>query len=1023
MTQQFKTLIVAAFVVVCALSANAQKNVDTEQQERLYRQAMDLFEKQKFAAAQNVFDAIAEAQKGRGDVSTADACYYAAVCSERLDNDDAAFRLEQFLRLYPQSGRCNMARFYLGNFYYSRGDLAKALEYYREVNVAEVEFNHKAEFNFKMGYCLFDAGRYREAQKLFAQQVGGKSKYAASSLYYYAHIQYMQGEYEPALRNFRELQKDRRFTRIVPSYIARIYYYLGREDELLQMAPQLLQDEETFRRDEIRQMIGEVYFNRGEYARALEQYRAVAQGNDDGAGRCTPQDNDYQIGYCYYQLGNYDSAAAYLVRKTVCSDSVAQNALYLLADCYLKNGRKSDARSMFLQASKMDFDPKIKEESLFNYAKLGCELKQNPYNESIHSFENYLKNYPKTTHRTEIQEILTSLYCTTKNYKDAITMLERIPQRNAALEQAYQRAVVNRGVELMNKGDLEQALTHFDKGVKINAVPRMTADASYLSGEASYRLGRFTAADKSITRFINSSYSRSSAYAVPARYTYGYLKMKQKRYDEAQDAFEQVVALSGSGTDRSIVDDANNRLGDCHYIGSRYDDAIRYYSKVIDGKGRDADYATYQKAMSFGAQGRNSEKLTYLNYIFERYENSPLASKAMLEIANTYLAFDNNEMAMTYYSNFIKQYPNSAYVKNALLSMGLIYYNTERDEQALQTFDRLLTNYPATDEARDALSAVKNIYIARGQVDEYFAYVKRTTNTTISTAEQDSTTFVAVEARYGEGDYEAASTGFERYLNRFPNGLFSLKARYCLADSYMRLGQFDKALPLYEAVASAGKNSYTERALIAGADIALSLKQYNKSKELYTRLVEGAESSASLLQGRIGLVRSASALADHNLLIDSGRKLLADDKAPAELRDETLLLMSRSCFDNNINDSAFYYYSKLESSSNGEYSGEALCRKAEILYLRQDYDASERIVEAVVSDASSDYWLAYAFVIWADIYKARGNNLQAKQTLQSIIDNYDGAELVQIATQRLNAIIDEENRAASKEEEELIIEL
>ncbi|MBR1850940.1 MAG: tetratricopeptide repeat protein [Bacteroidales bacterium] len=1020
MTQRTIILVVTLFLTALLPHANAQKTTPTEAQTELYRQGMDLFGKQKYAAAQHIFDQAANNRQSQNDLATADACYYAAVCSERLDNDDAAFRLEQFLRLYPQSNRCNMARFYLGNFYYSRTDLTRALSYYREVVPNEIEYGHRAEYNFKTAYCLFDAGRYKEASSLFAQQVGGRSKYASSSLYYYAHIQYMQGEYESSLRNFRELQQDKRFARIVPSYIARIYYYLGREDELLQMAPQLLQDEETFRRNEIHQMIGQTYFNRGEYARALEQYRANA---DADADRCTPQDNDYQIGYCHYQLGNYDSAATYLVRKTTCDDSVAQNALYLLADCYLKTNRKSEARSIFLQASTMKHDPKIKEEALFNYAKLGCELKQNPYNESIHSFENYLKSYPKTKHRTEIQEILTSLYCTTKNYKDAITMLEKIPQRNSALEQAYQRAVINRGVELMNQGELGSALEHFDKAVKINAVPKMTTDASYLSGETSYRQGRYAAADKSLTRFINSSFSRSSAYALPARYTYGYLKMKQKHYDDAQEAFEQLLALDDGSLDRTVIDDANNRLGDCHYINSHYDDAIRYYTKVIDSRGRDADYATYQKAMAYGAQGRNSEKLTYLNYIFERFDNSPLSSKAMLEIANTYLAFDNNEMAMTYYTNFVKKYPRSAYVKNALLSMGLIYYNTERDEQALQTFDRLLTNYPGTDEARDALAAIKNIYMAQNRVDEYFAYVGRATNVAISTAEQDSTTFLAVETRYDDGQYSQAAEGFERYLKKFPKGLFALKARYYLADSYMHLGRPEDALPLYQTIAAGSKNSYTERSIAAAAEIAYNLQNYATAKELYTRLATEAESAASRLQGHMGMVRTAAALTDHNLLMKSGRTLLADTKATVENRDEALVLMSRSCFDNNMLDSAYTYYSNLTSSANGEYSGEALCRQAEIQYLRHNYDQSEAIIKTIINDASSDYWLAYAFIIWADIYKARGNNLQAKQTLQSIIDNYDGDELVKIATERLNAIAAEENRPQPTGDDEIIIEL
>lgn len=81
------------------------------------------------------------------------------------------------------------------------------------------------------------------------------------------------------------------------------------------------------------------------------------------------------------------------------------------------------------------------------------------------------------------------------------------------------------------------------------------------------------------------------------------------------------------------------------------------------------------------------------------------------------------------------------------------------------------------------------------------------------------------------------------------------------------------------------------------------------------------------------------------------------------------------------------------------------------------------MIEGIVSDASSDYWLAYSFILWADIYYARGNNLQAKQTLQSIIDNYDGEDLVGVARQKLDAIVAAEQPAPQPEEEEIVIDI
>ncbi len=1023
-----KILLYAAVVPLIAFHftlCQAQKNVDGQSQRELYRQAMDLYQKQKYAAAQQIYDQIAS-QAAQADLTAADACYYAAVCSEKLDNDDAYYRLEEFLRLYPQSSRCNMARFYLGNFYYARGDYDRALEYYRTVDDADIEYDHRSEYNFKVGYCHFQKGDTQKAARYFSQQVGGRSKYAASSLYYYAHIQYSNGQYDLALRNFRELQKDKKFAKIAPAYIGRIYYYLGREDEFLEMAPSLLADKNALKRDEIYRMMGEIYFNRGEYKKALEQYRNVEQSQST-AGNCTPQDIDYQVGYSYYMTGDYAKAAEHLVKKTSCHDSVAQSALYVLADCYVKLDRKRDARSMMLQASKMDYNRKIKEDALFNYAKLSCELNENAMGESIRSMENYLKRYPNSVHKTEVQEILTELYCSTNNYKEAIRLLEQIPSRNAELEQAYQRAVLNHGIELSNSGKKKEGAEMYAKAVQINAVPKITADANYLLGEYQYNNSQLDKAEKSLNKMLLSSYKNSSAYANDARYTYGYLLMQRGRYDEAQAVFDELSGRLASASGKKGVamrNDVWNRLGDCLYVQSMFPESIVQYDKVIAAKGKDADYATYQKALAFGAQGKNSDKLTYLNYIFERFDNSPLRSKAMLEIANTYMMCDNNEMAMTYYSNFVKQYPQSVYVKTALLNQGLIYYNTDRDEQALKTFDRLLTEYPGTDEARDALGTVKNIYIAQNRVDDYFSYVKRTTKVTISTVEQDSTTFLAVEGRYQEGDYENAAAGLESYLSKFPNGLFAVKAHYLLADCYFRQGQNDRALPHFVEVASAGKNQYSERSLYNAANIAYNLGDFRKAATLYQRLSEGAESDNSLLQGEIGGLRCAAALHRHSDVMEAGNRLIAESKATADLKEEAWLAMARSCFDNNLFDSAYTYYGHITTSSNGEYNGEARCRQAEIM-IRQGRSAeAERMIEAIVSDASSDYWLAYSFILWADIYYARGNSLQATQTLQSIIDNYDGEDLVSVARQKRDAIIAmEQNQSTGTEEDDIIIEL
>ncbi|MBR5352632.1 MAG: tetratricopeptide repeat protein [Bacteroidales bacterium] len=1042
--QRIKSLLVIAVMMMAVQPVFGQKSSSDEGVRQLYRQAVDLYQKEKYASAQHLFDKLTADAAGVDEEMAREACFYGAVCAERLGNSDADFRLTEFLRRYPQNKHTNMANFYLGNYHYAAGDYAKALKYYKKVPAREVEYGHRSEYNFKVGYCYFVDEDYAEAKKYFSQDINGRTKYTNASLYYYAHLQYMEGKYDLALRNFEKLQSDNKFAKIVPSYVARIYYYLGKNDELLQMAPTLLLEEDVFKKNEIRQMVAEVYFNRGEYKNALDYYTAAMRNRDreetaavqdvapaTGKGRksqtpvaCTPQDSYYQIGYCHYMLHQYDSAQFYLGKKTACDDSVAQSALYVLGDVDIKLGRKNEARSMFLQASKMDYDPKIKEDALFNYAKLSYELNANPYNESIRSFEDYLAKYPKSVHKAEVQEILSSLYFTTRNYKDALTLIEKIPDRTPLMNQAYQRIVINRGIEVFNTGNMKTAASYFQKAAKINALPKYTTDAYYLYAESRYRMGDYDAAGKTLDRFMVSSNATTSPYYRQALYTHGYLCMKRNNIADAADDFKIFLRLADKSIDKHQVNDVNNRLGDCSYLDSKYADAIKYYDRVIEAEDADADYATYQKALCYGAMGKYHDKLTYLNQIFERYNQSPLAPKALFEIGNTYLVCDNNEMALLYFNNFRTRYPQNSLVKTALLNMGLIYYNTDRNNEALDVFDQLLTHYAGTDEARDALSTVKNIYVSQNRVDEYFTYVKRTTKTNVSTVEQDSTLYMSAENLYMNGDCESSVKSFESYLSKFPEGLFHLQAHYYAADCLFRNGQNEQALPHYEAVAAASRNSYTERSLHNAANIAYNLNNFTKALDLYGQLVEVAENANNRLAGRVGYLRSWVHLAQRDSIVSAARMLLAEPKITDELRDEARISMARSYYETSATyPQADSIYALLTTSTNGDYSGEASYRRAEMRFLQADYDASERVIETITAAPVSDYWLAKSFILWADIFHARGNNLQAKQTLQSIIDNYDGDDLVQVALQKRNAILEEEKPVQQPEEEEIVIEL
>ena len=91
--------------------------------------------------------------------------------------------------------------------------------------------------------------------------------------------------------------------------------------------------------------------------------------------------------------------------------------------------------------------------------------------------------------------------------------------------------------------------------------------------------------------------------------------------------------------------------------------------------------------------------------------------------------------------------------------------------------------------------------------------------------------------------------------------------------------------------------------------------------------------------------------------------------------------------------------------SQGTDAAEAQYYLARIAFDRSDLPQAEKMAFALINGyPSADYWRVKSFLLLSDIYAAGGNVFQARQTLQSIIDNYEGEDLRNEAIEKLNQL-------------------
>ena len=137
------------------------------------------------------------------------------------------------------------------------------------------------------------------------------------------------------------------------------------------------------------------------------------------------------------------------------------------------------------------------------------------------------------------------------------------------------------------------------------------------------------------------------------------------------------------------------------------------------------------------------------------------------------------------------------------------------------------------------------------------------------------------------------------------------------------------------------------------------------------------------------------------------------------------MILAESFFDNGNFQKAEKVFTDLSKNSETSIGAEATYMLAYLSFLNDSLQQAETNIYQLANDFTADYWIAKGFILLSEIYAQKGNHFQAKATLESIIENYQGEELLIVARKKFEAILQKEISAAEREENqpEIVIEI
>ncbi len=1008
---------IALLYVLCLgfTTLHAQSTAVFTEADLSYKKGMDFYQQGLFGKAQeefhNTLTLLQPVNEPDAVLLRTKAELHYAKSAVQLKLPDGEKLILDFIRKYKPDPMAMQALTEIAKYYYDAKEYEKAINFYDQVDWSGLAKAQRDEARFRLGYSYFVTKQFAKAKREFVQIKDVRNDYYEPTNYYLGLCYFFEGNYRDAISALKVAERNIRFKDQIPYYICQIYFAERQYDELIAYAKPLVGNANAARSKEIQQLLGQAYFEKGDYKSALPYLEFYAERS----GKLR-EEEFYQLGYAQYATGNYRKAARSFEELSSVNSKLGQYAMYYLGDSYLRLDQKSSARTAFASARRMNYDVSVQEDALFNYAKLSYELKDP--REAITALQGIR---PESKYFVEAQSLMSEIFLNYRDYKQAMEIIEKMPNRTPAIRETYQKVTYLRGLQLLQQGDLPVARRHLDISLQdpINAEYR--ALATYWLGDIAYRDKDYNNSIRQLNQFLtlakNLRNLPDESSLFTANYLQGYNYLKQENYNAALGFFRE--AVDGIKRNRSfikseavrdqILGDATMRAADCFFKRNQYNDAIKLYDEAINARYKGFEYAMYQKAIIEGLRNRPTEKILALDRLVKDFPNSEFADDALLAIGSTYQELGQLNQAIAPLRQLVTNYKGkSDLINQALLRLGLISYNQANLEGAINYYKQVFSNNPDPNEAALALAALEEIYVGdMGKPDAYFAFLETIPGYKVDNMAKDSISYRAALTQFENGNYPRAVEAYTDYLRKYPSGIYVLDAYFQRGESYAVQKQYSAALKDYEFVVNRGQSRHYLKALEKASIIAYNHeKDFNKSFDLYSKLETAATSPEMRFEAQLGALRSAYRNGNAQAVTAYANKVASNPSASPVQIATANFYSGKLAFDRKEYNQALTAFQEVVRLSDNEQTAEARYLIANIHYLRRDLNkAQELCISANRESSAYPYWVAKTVILLSDVFLEKGELLNARAVLEAVLENYnEDPEVVKTARDKLAAV-------------------
>ena len=993
-------------ITVSFSSLNAQNLISEDNANNDLIKGIGLLNKDLFDQSIIFFDKILNNPNYYSDNQIFWAYYYkgkANLYSTASKTDDFKY----FIQKYQPHPTTEKARLELADYYFSKNKYADANLVYSQINTVGFKESDQQKVIFRQGYGHFISKNFLTALRFFDQLKLTQGDFYFDANYYLGLAHFFEGNYNLSIPPLRIAENKKTYQPFIPYYLTQIYFARKEYQFLIDYAIPVIESSNIKNLAEIRQLLGQSFFELKDYINALPHLEYYAQEK-----RNLKEEEFYQLGFVQYQNRQFDKAIISFTELSNTKSILGQNAMFYLADCHLKQGDKISARTALAQVKKEPYDLDIAEEATFNYAKLSYEL--NDPGEAIAALQSLSE---KSSFYPESRKLLGTIFLNTRDYQKAIQTLKSIPNKDKELLETYQKVLVFRGIQLILSNDYSYAEKLFLESLDYPISNYAKTIANFWLGELNYKSAQYAKSSNYLNQFLAGSKSERNlpeeVNSISAHYILGYNFLKNNDYKSAltqfKESIQQIEKLGNPLKWREVLADAVIKSGDASFKLNQYDPALKFYEQAIQRKQGDFVYAIFQKATIEGLKGRNNERIASLKNLADNYPNSPYAPEALYYLGATLQESGNLADAVAPLRKLVFDYKGRTILTNqGLLRLGLITYNLGKLDASIEYYKQVFENNPEPEEIALVLSALEEIYVYDlGRPNEYFAFLDKIPGYSVDGTKKDSINFRTAEIRFENANYNEAVKAFTYYIQNYPNGTYILRALYLRAESLSLLKKYGESLIDFDQIVKKGPSRYYQESLEKAALIAYNYsKDFNSSFLYYTQLESLATNSTKLFEYQLGAMQSAYRAKNTEGAIQYAQKIVNHPSATNPQKAFSNYYLGKISFDRGIYSDALRYLETVRTISDNEETAEARFLIAQIYYEMKDFTKAREIcINANKESSAYPYWVAKSVLLLADVLLKQNEIYNSRAALEALLENYNGdQELIQIAKEKLQQV-------------------